>query len=1163
MFPLTTTPRTSINHTVAPDDILGSPATPRSLVHNSEEEILDTQAREISRSQTSTATDANLYILETELDLDTRESIDNRGQANDEVLVWNPKPPTTFENCRYHLRIICDSKPFTAFIVSLILANTITLALDSPSASQELKDVLEIFELVFLILFTIEMILKMLAFGFFGKEPRGYFRNGWNWLDFFIVVLGWFTFALDRGNVSALRAMRVFRILKAVGKIGSFQILLESLGRSFPAMVHVFTLLAFFMVTFSIVGVQLFVGVLNRRCYIPTESGNSTYYQLDEEQESRCTTSGSALIFTGWPCNAGTICLEPSTFPLSGCENATECWYIEPVLSWDNSFKALLMSTKIGSLDDWPTDQENVQDGLANITWIFFWCIIILGSLFAINLLLAVQCDEFVKVANDQRERVDSPRSNATWRNRLFNRFRAWRNKPTLRGPFQQKVYELVVWQPFRLFVLIVIVINVAFLAADYYEAPDALTTTIFCVNIVCTAVFIIEAAMKIFGFGIREYFGEATNCADFVLVVLAIVELCLSGNSSISALRAFWLVRLLRYARHARTLQKIAAALGRSLKEMLTMSLLLMIFVTIFTILGMQLYGPDGIRSDDPRFSFQSLWESFYTVFIVITGESWATIMSLTIQETSWASAFYFLAVFCIGNYILVNLFICIIVDALASYSDSEPQDETQKSHDVAPPITATDSGSDSNSQRSSLNEDEQCTEPQLSRRDTIQSVGHFCDGYDRSHTPHDRKATLVDMTELYFLEDRARRVEELQSPRPLHLQNDGCRGSVESLLKHHLFKWFVVAMIVLNAGFLCFETPWTTDNCIKEVCDTWSLTLYIANIVFVVVFVVELVLNLIGLGFKEYVGYWQDGRWHGHWGNLFDVLVVLASVIGLFVPSLKVFRSFRVLRLVTRIERIRVVITALWRSLPVLSNVVVVLCFIWFLFGLLGVQLMMGRFWACTDTDTGEATALDRVDCVGGTLSWERPRWDFDNILVALGTLTIVALGEGWASVMWQAIDSTGENTAPQQNASPWLGLYFVTFVVFGGFLALNLFVGTLIDAFMENSGSVTLLTDRQRAFVRAMRVMLKAKLPQVVQPPRGRLRRALFTLVQSVAFEAAMMVLIILNIIFFSLEYYNQPDDWASMLSVANYSFVGIFTLEALFKILLGLGPEAIHC
>ena len=79
------------------------------------------------------------------------------------------------------------------------------------------------------------------------------------------------------------------------------------------------------------------------------------------------------------------------------------------------------------------------------------------------------------------------------------------------------------------------------------------------------------------------------------------------------------------------------------------------------------------NVSSDDPRFSFATLWESFYTVFIVITGESWATMMALTIEQTSWVSAFYYLTLFILGNYIMINLFICILIDSLGHYQEKQ----------------------------------------------------------------------------------------------------------------------------------------------------------------------------------------------------------------------------------------------------------------------------------------------------------------------------------------------------------------------------------------------------------------------------------------------------------------------------------------------------------
>ena len=110
------------------------------------------------------------------------------------------------------------------------------------------------------------------------------------------------------------------------------------------------------------------------------------------------------MIYNGWACAGGTSCWEPTTFPAGSCVNGSSCVYTEPVLSWDNSLKAMLITIKIASLDDWPADQENVQDGLAHVTWCFFWTLTILGSLYAINLVLAVQSDEFSKLAARDRE---------------------------------------------------------------------------------------------------------------------------------------------------------------------------------------------------------------------------------------------------------------------------------------------------------------------------------------------------------------------------------------------------------------------------------------------------------------------------------------------------------------------------------------------------------------------------------------------------------------------------------------------------------------------------------------------------------------------------------------------------------------------------------------
>ena len=251
------------------------------------------------------------------------------------------------QSCNHKLQAFCEHPYFEAFIFFLVFCNSVTLALDSPDAGETLVEVLEILEFTFLACFTAEMLLKIMAF------KKNYFKGAWNWLDFIIVLLGWATSFSVGLNLSALRvfrAFRVFRVLKGVGKIEGLKILINSLVSSLPQLGNAFSVLAFLIVIFSVVGVQLFQGVPSRRCYMPT---NGTYWTLDPSHPQRCNPSydGTMWALSGRACAVGTTCWEPLTFPPLGCTHSEiDCVYHEPMFSWDNSLHSIMMTIKILSL---------------------------------------------------------------------------------------------------------------------------------------------------------------------------------------------------------------------------------------------------------------------------------------------------------------------------------------------------------------------------------------------------------------------------------------------------------------------------------------------------------------------------------------------------------------------------------------------------------------------------------------------------------------------------------------------------------------------------------------------------------------------------------------------------------------------------------------------
>ena len=116
----------------------------------------------------------------------------------------------------------------------------------------------------------IECAAKIVAYGFI-VGPFTYLKDTWNWLDFFIVILGVLDFLPSDGegasNLSSLRSLRVMRPLRAVTKFPELRFLIVLLLQCIPMLSNVLGLCSFIFLVFGILGVQLFQGLLRGQCY--------------------------------------------------------------------------------------------------------------------------------------------------------------------------------------------------------------------------------------------------------------------------------------------------------------------------------------------------------------------------------------------------------------------------------------------------------------------------------------------------------------------------------------------------------------------------------------------------------------------------------------------------------------------------------------------------------------------------------------------------------------------------------------------------------------------------------------------------------------------------------------------------------------------------------
>jgi len=151
---------------------------------------------------------------------------------------------------------------FQTLIISVIgIAGVVvgiqTYELSSPKV-RAYSDVLNTIDLVILIIFAVEVIIKILAEG---KQPWNYFKDGWNIFDFFIVLVCCLAITvptIDAGFVAVLRLARILRVLKLVTALPKLQMLVSAMLKSIPAMVYVGILLGLLFYIYAAMGVFVF-----------------------------------------------------------------------------------------------------------------------------------------------------------------------------------------------------------------------------------------------------------------------------------------------------------------------------------------------------------------------------------------------------------------------------------------------------------------------------------------------------------------------------------------------------------------------------------------------------------------------------------------------------------------------------------------------------------------------------------------------------------------------------------------------------------------------------------------------------------------------------------------------------------------------------------------
>lgn len=291
---------------------------------------------------------------------------------------------------------IATNQFFDYCVMATILFNCIFLAM---------TETVEEAEYIFLAIYSIEMVIKIVAKGFLLNKYT-YLRNPWNWLDFVVITSGYATIGMEVGNLAGLRTFRVLRALKTVSIMPGLKTIINALLHSFRQLAEVMTLTIFCLMVFALFALQVYMGELRNKCVrnLPDDWINTTDLEWrswindtdnwlydDEEMPMLCGNLTGAR-----HCPTGYTCLCVGENPNHGYTN------------FDNFMWSMLTTFQLITLDYWENVYNMVLATSGPMSVSFFTVVVFFGSFYLINLMLAVVAlsyEEEAEITNEERKK--------------------------------------------------------------------------------------------------------------------------------------------------------------------------------------------------------------------------------------------------------------------------------------------------------------------------------------------------------------------------------------------------------------------------------------------------------------------------------------------------------------------------------------------------------------------------------------------------------------------------------------------------------------------------------------------------------------------------------------------------------------------------------------
>ncbi len=645
-------------------------------------------------------------------------------------LLWAKLTKNNFMR-KFCFRVV-ESPSFDLSVTVLILGSSLCLAMDNPLLDPGSRRVLilQYCDLVFTILFMVEMVIKIFAYGLVVEEGA-YFRNSWNVLDFITIMISLLNL-LDLGPGSSLRALRTLRVLRPLRmlhRLPGLKVVVDALLLSFPSVADVAVLCTLFFLIFSSFGVNFLKG---------------SFYHCDGENFSSLSTEQVQFLTNptewgemsdekkewfdvaveGCNVNSWSTTFVPTSKEVCDCLAPGE-WKLVIPQNFDNVLNGMALLFEISTTEGWvdvmyaAIDQRGVEMQPirdSNPLWaVFFIFFLIFGAFFILELFVGVTIENFNKI----KERTGRGMMTEAQKQWAATQTFAMKIKPEKRlsrpsNYVRGCCYDFVMPSSnprFQDFITLSIITSSVLAASTIFGDSDDKIKLLETCNLVLSIIFTIEMILKLCALG-KQYFDDGWNRFDFTVVcgsnIFAFVAFFIATTDIISSFVRFLRVcRLFRLINRLKKLRMLFNTLIVSIPSIVNIGTLLVLLFFIYAVIGMQLFSfiPNNEEVNEHA-NFRSFGSSMFLLLRFSTGENWNGFMRSIIPsgpacvkypsynpEAPWClgdenqrnctelngcgvgfSAFaYFYSFTLLVSFVILNLFIGIVLEAFEKSNEGD----------------------------------------------------------------------------------------------------------------------------------------------------------------------------------------------------------------------------------------------------------------------------------------------------------------------------------------------------------------------------------------------------------------------------------------------------------------------------------------------------------